>query len=226
MPSVIKLQIEDDKGNIYYPHSSADVIFKNEENLSAIIETINNNLTSHQKTITQMGQKLSDNNFDNAYKEKLDGIQDHANNYTHPSTHPATIIVQDTNHKFCTESEKENFYNAYVDPTQVPFAVDETYLAPRDYSYVVKKNGFVYLHTDGAKKSGTSSNWWFRVGILPTGYRPNGVIYQPAILNQPNYKVSIIKIGTDGVIEVLNESDGNEKVTIDIVFFVGGGTTV
>lgn len=34
----------------------------------------------------------SDNNFTNAYKNKLDGIATGANNYTHPSSHPISFI--------------------------------------------------------------------------------------------------------------------------------------
>ena len=39
-------------------------------------------------------------------KSKLDGIAENANNYVHPSTHPATMIVEDTTHRFSTDSEK------------------------------------------------------------------------------------------------------------------------
>ena len=38
-------------------------------------------------------------------KAKLDAIATGANAYTHPSTHPATIIVEDTSHKFVTDAQ-------------------------------------------------------------------------------------------------------------------------
>lgn len=39
-------------------------------------------------------------------KLKLDGIAAGANNYIHPTTHPATIIVEDSTHRFVTDAEK------------------------------------------------------------------------------------------------------------------------
>lgn len=46
-----------------------------------------------------------------ADKKKLDGIATGANKYTHPSTHPASIITQDSTHRFVTDEEK-NKWNA------------------------------------------------------------------------------------------------------------------
>jgi len=39
-------------------------------------------------------------------KSKLDGVATGANNYTHPSSHPASIITQDANNRFVTDAEK------------------------------------------------------------------------------------------------------------------------
>ncbi|AZN43317.1 glycosyl hydrolase family 28-related protein [Paenibacillus albus] len=41
-----------------------------------------------------------------ADKAKLDGIAAGANNYVHPATHPASIIVEDSTHRFVTDAEK------------------------------------------------------------------------------------------------------------------------
>ena len=40
---------------------------------------------------------------------KLNDIENNANNYNHPSTHPATIIVEDTTHRFVTDGEKNTW---------------------------------------------------------------------------------------------------------------------
>lgn len=45
-------------------------------------------------------------------KSKLDGVANNANNYTHPSTHPATMIVEDTTHRFTTDTEKSSWNDA------------------------------------------------------------------------------------------------------------------
>lgn len=55
-------------------------------------------------------------------KTKLSGIEPNANNYTHPSSHPANIITEDSTHKFVTDAEKtklagiEANANKYVHP--------------------------------------------------------------------------------------------------------------
>ena len=41
-----------------------------------------------------------------ADKAKLNGIATNANNYTHPSTHPASMIVEDTGRRFITDVER------------------------------------------------------------------------------------------------------------------------
>ncbi|MEG1433783.1 hypothetical protein [Eubacterium sp.] len=41
-----------------------------------------------------------------ADKAKLDGIAAGANNYSHPSTHPATMITEDASNRFVTDAEK------------------------------------------------------------------------------------------------------------------------
>lgn len=48
---------------------------------------------------------------------KLNGIEDGANNYTHPDTHPASMIEEDENHRFITDVEKALLYYTNNDPT-------------------------------------------------------------------------------------------------------------
>lgn len=44
-----------------------------------------------------------------ADKTKLNGVATNANNYVHPTTHPASIITQDTNNQFVTAADKNNW---------------------------------------------------------------------------------------------------------------------
>ena len=41
-----------------------------------------------------------------ADKTKLDGVAANANNYSHPTSHPATMITEDVTHRFATDTEK------------------------------------------------------------------------------------------------------------------------
>lgn len=52
------------------------------------------------------GKGLSTEDYTTTEKNKLAGIETGANNYTHPSTHPPSIIVQDANNRFVTDTEK------------------------------------------------------------------------------------------------------------------------
>lgn len=45
-------------------------------------------------------------------KAKLDGIQEGANNYQHPESHPATMIKEDGTHRFITDTERTNWNDA------------------------------------------------------------------------------------------------------------------
>ena len=49
-----------------------------------------------------------------ADKKKLDGVAAGANNYQHPATHPATMIVEDPTHRFATDEEKAEWNLEYT----------------------------------------------------------------------------------------------------------------
>jgi|GEM_PF-1634813 len=44
-----------------------------------------------------------------AQASKLDGVGDNANNYTHPASHPASMITPDSTHRFVTDTEKSTW---------------------------------------------------------------------------------------------------------------------
>lgn len=54
---------------------------------------------------------VTNNIFSDVLLTKLNGIATNANNYMHPTMHPATIITDDTTHRFVTDIEK-NTWNA------------------------------------------------------------------------------------------------------------------
>ncbi len=58
------------------------------------------------------GKQLSTEDYTSTEKSKLAGIAASANNYVHPSTHAATVIVEDSTHRFATDTEKANWNDA------------------------------------------------------------------------------------------------------------------
>jgi hypothetical protein len=58
-----------------------------------------------------------------ADKSKLDGISAGANNYSHPATHPPSIIVQDPGNRFVTDTEKA-IWNAKASMTAATTSIN------------------------------------------------------------------------------------------------------
>ncbi|MBU5311468.1 hypothetical protein KQI38_05460 [Tissierella carlieri] len=58
------------------------------------------------------GKGLSDENYTATEKSKLAGIAENANNYVHPSTHPASMIIESSTKRFITDTERSNWNDA------------------------------------------------------------------------------------------------------------------
>lgn len=63
------------------------------------------------KVDKEPGKGLSTEDYTTTEKNKLAGIEDGANNYTHPATHPASMIVESTEKRFVSDSEKTSWNN-------------------------------------------------------------------------------------------------------------------
>lgn len=60
------------------------------------------------------GKELSSNDFTDEEKTKLAGIAVGANKYIHPATHSATMITQDSTHRFVSDAEKSIWNDKYT----------------------------------------------------------------------------------------------------------------
>ena len=86
--------------------------------LSYLWQKIKSQLTTKVDKVD--GKGLSTNDYTTAEKNKLAGIAEGANNYTHPDTHPATMITEDSTHRFVTDDEKTTWNNkANTDLTNI-----------------------------------------------------------------------------------------------------------
>lgn len=77
------------------------------------------------------GKGLSTEDFTSAEKTKLSEIAAKANNYSHPESHPASVIEQDANNRFVTDTEKANWNNkGDVTLTGTQTLTNKTLMAP------------------------------------------------------------------------------------------------
>ena len=65
--------------------------------------------TWNGKASTTVATQSANGLMSAADKKKLDGVATGANNYQHPATHPASVIVQDSTHRFVTDTEKSSW---------------------------------------------------------------------------------------------------------------------
>lgn len=63
------------------------------------------------KVDKESGKGLSTEDYTTIEKNKLAGIEAGANNYTHPATHPASMIDESTEKRFVSDSEKTSWNN-------------------------------------------------------------------------------------------------------------------
>lgn len=92
----------------------------NDPNFAA---TITNALANKVDKVA--GKGLSTEDFTTALKAKLAGIADGANNYNHPSNHPASMIAEDATRRFVTDAEKQNWNNAVASLGDIAAALDK-----------------------------------------------------------------------------------------------------
>lgn len=77
----------------------ADAISSNSDLMTALNAAIGN------KVDKVTGKQLSTEDFTTEEKTKLAGLS----NYTHPSTHAASMITEDSTHRFVTDTEKSTW---------------------------------------------------------------------------------------------------------------------
>ena len=68
-------------------------------------------LTEHQDISGKVDKVNGKSLISNSEIERLANMEDNANNYVHPSTHKASMIVEDNTHRFITDLERNNWNN-------------------------------------------------------------------------------------------------------------------
>lgn len=99
-------------------------------------------------------------------KKKLDGIAAGANNYTHPATHPASIITESTTKRFVSDTEKANWNGKLGASAQ---ATDSAKLGGQLPSYFAKASDLAQIgYVTGTYTGDDSSSRTINLGFQPT----------------------------------------------------------
>lgn len=110
-------------------------------------------------------------------KVKLNGLE----NYTHPETHPAEMITEDTSHKFVTDAQIESFNDKYT-------KVESNNLLKRKFDNVDISGNTLIFYADSVKK--------FDIEIPVSDF--NTMLNKPETFNPPiasNEILGGIKVG-------------------------------
>ena len=110
-------------------------------------------------------------------KVKLNGLE----NYTHPETHPAEMITEDTSHKFVTDAQIESFNDKYT-------KVESNNLLKRKFDNVDISGNTLRFYADSVKK--------FDIEIPVSDF--NTMLNKPETFNPPiasNEILGGIKVG-------------------------------
>lgn len=100
---IIKL----DEWDKYFKETSAAIEEKYTERLNGIDASL------EEKVNKEQGKGLSTNDYTTDEKNKLSNIEERANAYVHPLNHSATIITQDSTHRFITDIERDRWNNTF-----------------------------------------------------------------------------------------------------------------
>lgn len=132
-PSDAQKNVKSDWNEVDY---NSDSFIKNKP-IIPIVDVTKNYVDSQlDKKIDILGHILTDNNYTNSDKSKLENIENNANNYIHPSNHSPSIIIQDKNNRFVTDTDKNRWDNK-SDAHSHPYR-SNTWLPPNDHSHINK----------------------------------------------------------------------------------------
>jgi hypothetical protein len=150
--------------NYSHPANHPPSIITQDASNRFVTDTEKNNWNA--KASTAVATTSANGLMSSGDKTKLDGVATGANNYTHPANHPPSIITQDANNRFVTDTEKTN-WNSKETPANALLKVEHD-------SYKTSKtnkdaNG-IFTTVEHRRKS---DNTLVRRSVLSGGTSPN-----------------------------------------------------
>lgn len=116
-----------------------------------------------------------------ADKKKLDGVAAGANNYVHPSAHPASMITQDATHRFTSDTEK-NGWNKFLFSAAITVPASG-WSAGVPYTQTVSVSGLtsamdvmLTLNITGSPAADQVKAWKAALGMIDVGTTADGSV--------------------------------------------------
>ena len=182
------------------------------------------------------GKQLSTEDYTTVEKNKLAGIADNANNYTHPPTHSANEITEEVDKRFLTDAERNKLTaiqdgaNNYVHPESHPAAIiteDETHRFLTDVERN-KLNGIAegansYTHppthsaneiTEEVDKKFMTDDEKATVETAKTFLTSGGTINGPITVNDGTFNGQVVadRVRGNTNSEIINIGTGNVRI--------------
>lgn len=113
------------------------------------------------------GKELSSNDYTTEEKTKLAGVAEGANNYTHPSSHPASMITQDSARRFVSDAEK-TAWNSRLLPSNIKAGSNVTIATSGNDVTISSASGGENASSWIATTAGTSTAYTVTFDPAPT----------------------------------------------------------
>lgn len=180
MPTKVS-QFTNDAG--YITQADVDASQSHTHSNKTVLDKITQSLldTWNGKAGTSVATQAANGLMSAADKKKLDGVAAGANNYVHPSAHPASMITQDATHRFTSDTEK-NGWNKFLFSAAITVPASG-WSAEVPYTQTVSVSGLtsamdvmLTLNITGSPAADQVKVWKAALGMIDVGTTADGSV--------------------------------------------------
>ena len=180
MPTKVS-QFTNDAG--YITQADVDASQSHTHSNKTVLDKITQSLldTWNGKAGTSVATQAANGLMSAADKKKLDGVAAGANNYVHPSAHPASMITQDATHRFTSDTEK-NGWNKFLFSAAITVPASG-WSAGAPYTQTVSVSGLtsamdvmLTLNITGSPTTDQVKAWKAALGMIDVGTTADGSV--------------------------------------------------
>lgn len=180
MPTKVS-QFTNDAG--YITQADVDTSQSHTHSNKTVLDKITQTLldTWNGKAGTSVATQAANGLMSAADKKKLDGVAAGANNYVHPSAHPASMITQDATHRFTSDTEK-NGWNKFLFSAAITVPASG-WSAEVPYTQTVSVSGLtsamdvmLTLNITGSPTTDQVKVWKAALGMIDVGTTADGSV--------------------------------------------------